>query len=55
MYLIYIYLKLLILNLLTQQNQDSADMCSNLCFNWDTKIISQHNQCVFKTDKYNVS
>ena len=25
-------------------------MCSDLCFNWNMKIISQLNQCVLKTD-----
>ena len=43
------------MNLLTQQNQDSDDMSSDLCFNWDTNIISQHNKCVLKIDRYNIS
>ena len=43
------------MNLLTQQNQDSDDMSSDLCINWDTKIISQHNKCVLKTNRYNIS
>ena len=32
-----------------------ADMCSDLGFNWNMKIISQLNQCVFKTDKFSVN
>ena len=32
------------MNLLTQQNQDSDNMSSDLCINWDTKIISHSRQ-----------
>ena len=28
---------------------------SDLCFNWNMKIISQLNQCVFKIDKFRVN
>ena len=50
-----IYHTLAIFNLVTKQNQDSADMSSYLSCNWNMKIISQHNQCAFDTAEFIVN